>query len=192
MNRRLETLLIALVLIGLAAFAYFAYFLGGSHTGLYKHVRKAEEYIDEGKYEKALFMLHKAYEEAPESEKIETALLSGYLRYSRHLKDRGDLDMAIDYMDMAYEMAPENKTVINELAFYYCKKAVEESKNKDYVRSIRTLQKATDLAIKSKRITGLRSMPGITATGVLAADRQTGTPSPRADQGPPPCRRVRR
>lgn len=152
MNGKYRNFVIALLIVIAAASAFYIYTLSGRKIGLYQHIRKAHEYIEEGKYEKAIYMLHKAYEESPKSENIRDALLRGYVEYGRYLKNEGDLNAAIDYMDMAYEMAPKSSLVINELAFYYAKKAVIESEGKDYVTAIRTLQKATDLAIKSKKI----------------------------------------
>ena len=167
MNKRLENLLIALVLVGLATFVYYAYFLGDKQVGIYEHIRKAEEYFEKGKYGKALIVLHRAYEDLPKSEKMKNILIDGYVKYARHLNAQRDIDMAIDYMDMAYEMAPKSTLVVNELAYLYGKKSIELSEQKDYVLAIRTMQKATDLAVKSKNIR--RNIANVLYNGAIDA-----------------------
>jgi Flp pilus assembly protein TadD len=121
-------------------------------VGLYQHIRKAEKYMEEGKYEKGLFYLHKAYEEAPRSEKIRQDLMAGYIEYARFLYEIGDTASALDYMSMAYEMDPESLPVMNDLAYYYATKAVENARQGDRALAVMDLEDAKALARKSGKI----------------------------------------
>jgi tetratricopeptide (TPR) repeat protein len=121
-------------------------------VGLYEYVRKARKYMDENKYQKALMLLHKAYEELPDSKDIRENLMYGYIKYSAYLEKRDDLDGALEYLDMAYEMDPYNKGVSNNLSYLYCKKAYEFSKNKDYALAMDYIKRSIGVAVRSKKI----------------------------------------
>lgn len=151
MNGKIKNLIIGIIVAGVIGAILYYLVTPDKKIGLYQHIRKAGTYINEGKYEKAIFLLHKAYEEAPESERIRKELLAGYVRYARHLNKEGELNEAIDYMDMAYEMDPESELVIHDLAYYYAKKAVKEAEVGSPVMAIVALQKVTDIAVKSKK-----------------------------------------
>ena len=151
MNGKYKSLIIGIIIAGLVGGVLYYLVTPDKKIGLYQHIRKAKAYIEEGKYEKALFLLHKAHEESPESERITKELMAGYVRYARHLNKEGMLDEATGYMEMAYEIDPKSELVIHDLAYYYAKKAAKESENKNSVQAIGTLQKATDIAVKSAK-----------------------------------------
>lgn len=132
------------------SFTVFALLLSGcaeKKVGLYEYIRKAHKYIEEQKYEKAIFLFHKAYEGSPESEKMRENLVYGYIKYADFLDDDGKLEKAINYLSMAYEMAPSNIPVINNLAWLYSKKAVKEAGNGEYGLAMDYLKRSTGLAM---------------------------------------------
>jgi len=124
---------------------------GRREVGLFEYVRKGQKFIEEGKYQKGLMLLHKAYEEAPDSKDIAENLFYGYLKYAEVLESDGELDKAIDYLSMAYEMEPSNMVVSNNLAVLICKKAVNETENGDYTRAMELLKQAVGMVLEFKK-----------------------------------------
>jgi len=140
--------LIALILAGLiAGGAIYLYSVKGRKTGPYEYVRKALKYIDSGKYEKAIFLLHRAFEEVPSNEDIKRNLLYGYVKYAEFLENKGDPDNAINYMDMAYEMGRSEDLIANNLAILYCDRGAKLSSGGDYVTAMDDLNNASEIAL---------------------------------------------
>lgn len=120
-----------------------------SSTGLYEYVRKGQAYIDEGKYDKAIFYLHKAYEGAPDSGDIRKNLLYGYIKYSDYLDRSGNIKKAIYYLEMAFEMDNTNKGVLSNLSYLYVKEAMKVLEAGDREGAYEYMQKASELAMMS-------------------------------------------
>ncbi|MFH1836613.1 MAG: DUF1667 domain-containing protein [Candidatus Omnitrophota bacterium] len=120
--------------------------------GLYQYVRKAHKYMENGKYDKAIYVLHKAYEEAPDNKDIEEQLMSAYIRYSRALEEKGKIDKATDTLEIAYEMNDNNISVVYELAYLYAKRAVTESANKNIGQALDLSLRSVDIALRSKKV----------------------------------------
>ena len=152
MPKKFNDLLAAVSILVILGLIYFFHPWKGKNEGLYIHVRKGQQYIKEGKYEEGLYMLHKAYEGLPSSDKIRADLLAGYIQYSRVLDQRGEKGQAISYMKMAYEMDQESEPVIYDLSYLYCELAVEESMAKNYGNAAKNMQKAVELAMKSRKV----------------------------------------
>ncbi|MFA6636207.1 MAG: hypothetical protein WCV56_03745 [Candidatus Omnitrophota bacterium] len=144
------------VIVGLAvAAALAAVFVNTApraKSGLYEHIRKAERYFEDEKYDRGIYYLHKAYEKASDSELIGEELAKGYLRYARYLSSRGEIDLAIEKAAMAYEMIPSSLPVMNDLAYYLSVRAVERSFRGDLSSAREDLDIASMLASGSKTI----------------------------------------
>ena len=152
MNKK-QINLIALIAAGVAiggAFGFFSF--KNKNIGPYEYVRKARKNVDAGKYKKAIYLLHKAYEELPENEDIKKNLLYGYARYADALEEKGNLDQAIEYLEMGHEMGKSDQAVANNLAILYCKKSVQLSETKKYNLAMEYLNKAEESAMASKKI----------------------------------------
>ncbi len=169
MENKFTKPLITFLVVGIVT----AFFLIGTESpkkvGLYQYIRKAHKYVEEGKYKKAIFFLHKAYEISPDSKKIEDNLLYGYLEYANFLDKTNDLDGAIDYLSMALEISPANPSVSHNLAKLYCKKAIIASESKQYDRALDYLQQATDLAIVSGKKKVKRSIANFLYNSAVTA-----------------------
>ncbi len=124
--------LIAGVTVAAAVASFFVQLGPAAKPGLYEHIREGEKHIKAGRYEKGLFCLHKAYEEAPESVAIGERLAEGYLEYARHLKSEGQLELAIEKAATAYEMTPLSLPVINDLSYYLSVRAAERAFQGDF------------------------------------------------------------
>jgi tetratricopeptide (TPR) repeat protein len=152
MNKK-QINLIVLIVAGVAIGGVFGFFsVKNKNIGPYEYVRKARKNVDAGKYKKAIYLLHKAYEELPESEDIKNNLLYGYARYADALEEKGDIDQAIEYLEMAHEMGESDQVVVNNLAIFYCKKGVQLAETKKYNLAMEYLNKAEESAMVSKKI----------------------------------------
>jgi len=151
MKRNVLILLVLSVIAGAAIFYHTGLF-GPRKVGSYEYVRKAEKYIEEEKYEKAVSLLNEAYERSPASGEIKKELLYGYLMYARHLDGEGKLDRAIDRLLAGRAVDGSDPLITHDLAHLYGKKAVLESENKEFIPAFKHLQKAMDLAMASKKI----------------------------------------
>ena len=144
--------LAAFILVGLiAAGVIYFYSAKDKKTGPYEYVRTAHKYIKAEKYKKAIYLLHKAYEEIPGSEDVKNNLLYGYIKYANFLDNKGDQDEAINYLSMAYEMDESNDIVANDLAVLYCDKGVRLSSEGDHVTAMENLNNAAGIAVRSSR-----------------------------------------
>ncbi len=123
-----------------------------SKSGLYVDIRKANRHIKAKNYDKGLLLLHKAFEEAPDSRTIGEELANGYLEYARHLNSEGDVDLAIEKVAVAYEMMPTSLPVINDLAYYLSARAVERSFRGNMVSAREDLAIAVMLTAESGKI----------------------------------------
>jgi len=143
-----------MVLLAAGAFVFLDHFPSGKgkkQIGPYKYIKEARLYLKEEKYEKAVNLLHKAYEEAPESKGVRKNLINGYMLHAKDLDGKGQLDKAINNLEIAYEMDPDNVDLKHYLAYLYSRKAAEESSRGAYDRTSQCLQKATDMAKGSKK-----------------------------------------
>ena len=147
-----KNLLIVSLAVAAMAVSFFIHIGPAAKLGLYEHVRKADGYIAEKKYKKALSCLHKAFETSPESKSIGTELVNGYLAWARHLNSEGDVDLAIEKMTIAYELMPSSLTVMNDLAYYLSSRAVERSFEGSAILAKEDLDIAIILAAESGKI----------------------------------------
>ena len=122
------------------------------NVGLYEHIRQAQEYIEEEKYDKAIVLFHKAYEGMPENNDIKQYLAFGYVKYARFLDKNDDLESAIENLEIAAKTIPTNKAILNELAFLYAKKSVNEYEKGNIEESKEFLDKSIILTNKAKSI----------------------------------------
>lgn len=152
MSRKYSGIAVVIAVVVVAAGAFYVFSGQGRKVGPYVYIRKAYKYIEEEKYKKAMVLLHKAYEELPTSEKIRENLIYGYIKYAGFHVRKKELDHAIVLLSMAHEMDESNVTVIHNLARVYCGRAVQLSKGRKFASAIECLQKATDLAVKSKKV----------------------------------------
>ncbi len=121
-------------------------------SGAYEYVRKADKYIKEDKYDKAIELLYKAYQESNGSEKVKKELIYGYIRYIKFLDKKGKISQAIDCALKACEFDSADKTLRHKLAYLYAKKAVIESKEGRAESASVFIQKSIDAAVFSKKV----------------------------------------
>ena len=152
MDKKFINFIVGAMVVVFVAAAYFVFVPRGTKVGLFEYVRKADKYFEEKKYSKGLMLLHKAFEEMPDSEKVKERMLFGYVKYSSFLEEKGKLDEAIDYLLMAFEMDASNLTVANNLAYLYGKKAVRLSKEKEHAYGMDYIKRASEIAMRSKTI----------------------------------------
>lgn len=136
--------LIALAI--LAGVFYFFFAPRNKIVGLYEYIRKGYACIEEGKYEKGIKLLRKAYEELPGDEGIKKNLIYGYLNCAEGLENKGGIDQAIRFLDEAYDIGKENVDVAQRLAYLYCKRAVRASKVKRIDEAADDFQKGVNAA----------------------------------------------
>ncbi len=122
-----RNLLIAGIAVAVAVMAFIADPARMAKPGLYQYVRRAEKYIEEKKFDRAIRYLYRAFDTAPESEALKLELVRGYLEYAAYLFSRGDVAGAIRKTAYAYEVMPESVPVVNNLAYYISVRGVQKS-----------------------------------------------------------------
>jgi len=152
MRKKTANLIIFLLLILIVGEFSYIFSQRNRKEGLYVHVNKAREYMEEEKYEKAISLLCKAFEKAPRSKDIKDNLIYGYVQYARFLGEKDDVDGAIENLQSAYAVDEKQSAVVHDLAYFYCKKAIQNSDQNKPGAARAYLQDATHLAVKSRRI----------------------------------------
>ena len=77
-------------------------------------VKKGEEYIEKGDYDKAIECFEKALEECPEDKKWEILDYLGFCYYSKE-----DYDKAIKYLKESLKVCPEDKNGRHMISWEY-------------------------------------------------------------------------
>jgi tetratricopeptide (TPR) repeat protein len=137
-------ILVALTAAALAA----AHFLPQQLTGSFEYIRKGDELVGKGKYQKALTFYEKAYEESPDSDAIRSALVWAYSTYSQELIQQKKYDAAIECMQKAYDVSPNSSTAQN-LAMSLSAKALAAAKKGSIAEAKELYTKARFYAARS-------------------------------------------
>lgn len=147
----IRALVVSLLVIAL--FGVFLYVFRGNKKQIapYEYIRRAYAYMDNGKYEKGIALLHKAYDALPESDNIRNNLMHGYLRYALTLDKEEKTDSALDLLSTAYDIDNKNLDVIRNLAYLYCQQAISYSRSFKGAQAMDHFHKGIDIAMRSKR-----------------------------------------
>jgi tetratricopeptide (TPR) repeat protein len=147
MTNRNKNLIISLTVLAIFTGAFSLYIYRQKRTvGLYVYVRQGHSYVEDGKYEKGIKLLRKAYEEAPADKRIADYLIYGYLTYSNALDEEGKIDLALRLAHEAYGVGSKEIAVIEQLAYLYCRKAMQESTARRFPQAAECLEKGIDFA----------------------------------------------
>lgn len=148
-----------LILLSAAALAsiFLSLYISGPYifsrkiTGTFEYVRRGEEYLDKNNFKAAIDYFERAYESSPDNQTVKLDLAYAYSQYARFFSETENYDSAVKYLTKAYEILRDTGTRKN-LAVFYSKKALSESKKGKWAQAAEDFKKARAVAYGSEEV----------------------------------------